>query len=86
MIKDNYLITILADVFINILSMENIQEKTKRMIFGVSFDTTEIHSLLVSNSLGLKWVEAQMGIDVPKRSASYLQHYRRTTRTLPILF
>ena len=27
-----------------------------------------------------------MGIDVPKRSASYLQHYRRTTRTLPILF
>ena len=45
MIKDNYLITILADVFINKLSMENIQEKTKRMVFGVSFDTTEIHSL-----------------------------------------
>ena len=44
---ENYLITILSGVFINILSMENIQEKTKHMIFGVSFDTTEIHSLLV---------------------------------------
>ena len=37
---ENYLI-----VFINILSMKNIQKK--RMIFGVSFDTTEINSLLV---------------------------------------